>query len=142
MIEDPVSGATDADRALYPPVRTLDPRCPVCRGDDMRALDAALCAGGRGLCGHDGCSCACACPECMGSLQQRHLKLGCISSGPVLIAIALGIYGLFGGEDGAPSGSEGHRESVGEVEAGAAGHGVAELRPEVPGRADGDLAGE
>lgn len=28
------------------------------------------------------------CPECGGSLQQRHLKAGCLHSGPVAILIA------------------------------------------------------
>ncbi len=36
------------------------------------------------------------CPECMGSLQQRFLKLGCISSGPALILLALGLRWLLG----------------------------------------------
>ncbi len=34
------------------------------------------------------------CPECMGSLQQRYLKAGCLSSGPAVLAIAIGIWAV------------------------------------------------
>ena len=30
------------------------------------------------------------CPSCMGSLQQRFLKAGCLSTGPTLLLFALG----------------------------------------------------
>jgi predicted amidophosphoribosyltransferase len=32
-----------------------------------------------------------ACPSCAGSLQQRHLKAGCLSSAPPLVLAALGL---------------------------------------------------
>lgn len=34
------------------------------------------------------------CPECMGSLQQRYLKAGCLSSGPTVLVLAIGIWAL------------------------------------------------
>jgi hypothetical protein len=34
------------------------------------------------------------CPKCAGSLQQRHLKIGCLSSAPKLVALALAIWWL------------------------------------------------
>ncbi|MFT5049193.1 MAG: putative amidophosphoribosyltransferase [Chlamydiales bacterium] len=34
------------------------------------------------------------CPECMGSIQQRHLALGCVSSGPALVLLGLGLHWL------------------------------------------------
>ena len=34
------------------------------------------------------------CPECMGSIQQRHLKAGCLSSGPALWLLAAGLAWL------------------------------------------------
>jgi len=35
-----------------------------------------------------------ACPTCAGSLQQRYLKAGCLSSAPPLAALALGLRWL------------------------------------------------
>jgi len=32
------------------------------------------------------------CPECGGSLQQRYLKAGCLSSGPKVLVLALGLW--------------------------------------------------
>jgi predicted amidophosphoribosyltransferase len=32
------------------------------------------------------------CPECAGSLQQRHLKAGCLHSGPALLLVGWGLY--------------------------------------------------
>jgi len=37
------------------------------------------------------------CPECMGSIQQRHLALGCLSSGPALLLVGLGLRWLLSG---------------------------------------------
>ena len=34
------------------------------------------------------------CPACGGSLQQRYLKAGCLTSAPKLLAIALGLWWL------------------------------------------------
>ena len=34
------------------------------------------------------------CPECMGSLQQRFLKAGCLSSGPAVLLVAAGLAWL------------------------------------------------
>jgi len=34
------------------------------------------------------------CPTCGGSLQQRYLRAGCLSSAPPLIALALGLRWL------------------------------------------------
>ena len=31
------------------------------------------------------------CPECGGSLQQRHLKAGCLTSAPKVLLLALGL---------------------------------------------------
>jgi predicted amidophosphoribosyltransferase len=31
------------------------------------------------------------CPQCGGALHQRHLKIGCLSSAPPLLAIGLGV---------------------------------------------------
>jgi len=31
------------------------------------------------------------CPECMGSLQQRHLKAGCLTAAPVVLALIAGL---------------------------------------------------
>lgn len=36
------------------------------------------------------------CPECMGSLQQRFLKAGCLSSGPVALLVMVGVAWLLG----------------------------------------------
>lgn len=33
-----------------------------------------------------------ACPACAGSLQQRHLKLGCLSTAPKLALVAAGTW--------------------------------------------------
>jgi len=35
-----------------------------------------------------------ACPECMGSLQQRFLQLGCLHTGPALFLLALAAAAL------------------------------------------------
>jgi hypothetical protein len=35
------------------------------------------------------------CPACAGSLQQRYLRAGCLSSAPPLVALALGLRWLF-----------------------------------------------
>lgn len=32
------------------------------------------------------------CPKCAGSLQQRFLQLGCLSSAPPLLLFGLGLY--------------------------------------------------
>ncbi|MFT6109884.1 MAG: putative amidophosphoribosyltransferase [Planctomycetota bacterium] len=34
------------------------------------------------------------CPKCAGSLQQRHLKAGCLSSGPALFLISLALWAI------------------------------------------------
>lgn len=34
------------------------------------------------------------CPDCGGSLQQRYLKFGCLSSAPKVILLALGAWTL------------------------------------------------
>jgi predicted amidophosphoribosyltransferase len=34
------------------------------------------------------------CPSCGGSLQQRHLKIGCLTSAPKLFLIAAGAWAL------------------------------------------------
>jgi predicted amidophosphoribosyltransferase len=34
------------------------------------------------------------CPSCGGSLQQRYLRAGCLSSAPPLVALALGLRWL------------------------------------------------
>ncbi len=36
------------------------------------------------------------CPECGGSIQQRYLKAGCLTSAPPLLLIALGTLWLLG----------------------------------------------
>lgn len=35
------------------------------------------------------------CPHCAGSLQQRYLRLGCISSKPLLLLVGFGLWRLF-----------------------------------------------
>jgi predicted amidophosphoribosyltransferase len=35
------------------------------------------------------------CPQCAGSLQQRYVKAGCLTSAPKLIAVAFGAWHLF-----------------------------------------------
>lgn len=35
------------------------------------------------------------CPECGGSLQQRYLKAGCLSSAPPVVLAVLGLWELF-----------------------------------------------
>jgi len=32
-----------------------------------------------------------ACPECMGSLQQRFLRAGCLSAAPILVFVLLAL---------------------------------------------------
>jgi hypothetical protein len=34
------------------------------------------------------------CPRCAGSLQQRYLRWGCLSSAPKLLVLALGLWWL------------------------------------------------
>ncbi len=34
------------------------------------------------------------CPQCMGSLQQRFLRYGCLSSAPLLVCAAAGAWWL------------------------------------------------
>jgi predicted amidophosphoribosyltransferase len=34
------------------------------------------------------------CPRCAGSLQQRYLKAGCLTSAPKLLVLALGLWWL------------------------------------------------
>ncbi|MEM1450605.1 MAG: hypothetical protein AAF726_15560 [Planctomycetota bacterium] len=36
------------------------------------------------------------CPECGGSLQQRHLKAGCLHTGPALFLVGWFLMHLFG----------------------------------------------
>lgn len=38
-----------------------------------------------------------ACPQCMGSLQQRYLQLGCLTTKPMLALVAWGAWQAFGG---------------------------------------------
>lgn len=35
-----------------------------------------------------------ACPVCAGSLNQRFLKIGCLTSAPPLLALGIGLYAL------------------------------------------------
>lgn len=34
------------------------------------------------------------CPSCGGSLQQRYLKAGCISAGPAIVLLGVGLWWL------------------------------------------------
>ncbi len=36
-----------------------------------------------------------ACPNCGGSINQRFLKVGCLTSAPPLLLFGLGLYGLW-----------------------------------------------
>lgn len=56
--------------------RILDvPRCPHCKTDLAKPTPRM-------------------CPSCGGSLQKRHLSIGCLTSAPPLIALVIGVgYG-------------------------------------------------
>ncbi len=54
-----------------------DRRCPHC-GEDLPEPKPRVCG------------------ECGGSLQQRHLRLGCLHAGPAAILVGWGLWALVG----------------------------------------------